>query len=220
MGHTKNNRNRRSGKVKLPAAANKYKVAARKRGWDPKRTALQNAAERGLVRNPNASSSLQLARGLRLAALGREEVLEMVDGVAPPLLLGSLDERNPSRGAFFMKQDEVDYLQLLVEKYGANYVAMSRDMRTNYLQHSASHLETRCTRLAKWVEERAGAAAAAAPAPAAAAGGGGGMAVEGARKGKKKVARGVAPEEELDEDDGFAEFARKGLQPPRKPALR
>jgi hypothetical protein len=224
MAHTKNNRTKRTSKVRLPAAVKKYKVAARARGWDPKRTAIENAALRGVVRDPNAPTSLQQARAVRLTSLSRDEVLEMVDGVAPPLLLGTLAERNSKRGEFFMKQDEVDYLGLLVSKYGANYVAMSRDMKVNYLQHSAAHLETRCTRLAKLMGGGAGAAAAAPAAAAAAAAGRDGMAVEGGGAAGRGRSKGGAPATgitlELVEDDGFADFAKKGLQLLRKPKLR
>jgi hypothetical protein len=56
-----------------------------------------------------------------------------------------LDAHSPS------KEEEVEYLQLLVAKYGTNFMAMAKDIKANYLQHSASHLETRCTRLEKWL---------------------------------------------------------------------
>jgi hypothetical protein len=211
MAHTKNNRSKRH-KVKLPPAVNKYKLSARKTGWDPKLTALQNVAKRGLARNPNSAGSLALARGLRLSTLSRDEMLEMVDGVAPVPALGSLSERNPSRPEFFMKPDEVSYLQLLVTKYHDNYAAMQKDIKTNYLQHSAVHLETRCKRLAKWLGEQGGVAE-------AGAAGDGAMAVEGARKQKKKGGATAAAAAE-DDDPEMRAFVKTALLPLRKPALR
>ena len=210
---TKNNRSKRRTKVSLPKQPNKYRVAAARRGWDTKKTALQNLSSRGLVSNPNSEVSLKAVKALRLAKLSGAEVLEMVDGVAPPLLLGDLEGRNPSRSAFFMKREEVEYLSALVEKYKTNYVAMARDLKVNSLQHSAAHLETRCKRMVAWAAEQAAGAAAGggggAAAAAAAGSGAGGMEVEQKKK-KVKAAAAPAPEEE-EEDDGFRAFAINAL---------
>jgi len=228
---SKNNRKKVGKAIKLKIPANKYKSGATKLGWDPKKTALQNIKERGLGYKINDYPSLFRQRGLRLNASDPAEFLSMVDGVAPPLAGGTLEGRNPLRRPHFMKEEEVEYLQLLVAKYGTNFMAMAKDIKANYLQHSASHLETRCTRLEKWLaseskseymedgegeegegegeEEEEGGAA-------------GGDAMEeeegaagGKSKGKKKgpaAPTSAAPEPVVEQDKDWSSFARKGIK--------
>ena len=230
---SKNNRKKVGKAIKLKVPANKYKTGATKLGWDPKKTALQNIKERGLGYKINDYPSLFRQRGLRLNASDPAEFLSMVDGVAPPLAGGTLEGRNPLRRPHFMKEEEVEYLQLLVAKYGTNFMAMAKDIKANYLQHSASHLETRCARLEKWLaseskseymedEEGEGEGEGEEEEGQGGGAGGGAMEEEGGAgkkpkvksKGKKKgpTPASDAPEPVAEQDKDWSTFARKGIK--------
>ena len=232
---SKNNRKKVGKAVTLKIPANKYKAGAKALGWDPKKTALQNIKSRGLGYKINDYPSLFRQRGLRLNASDPAEFLSMVDGVAPPLAGGTLEGRNPLRHPHFMKEEEVEYLQLLVAKYGTNFQAMAKDIKANYLQHSASHLETRCARLEKWLaseskseymedEEGEGEGEGVGEEEEGQGGGAGGGAMEeegGAgkkpkvkSKGKKKepTPASDAPEPVAEQDKDWSTFARKGIK--------
>jgi len=101
-------------KIKQKIQPNKYKQGAKKIGWDPKKTALQNVKARGLSWKLNEDDSFIRQRGLRLNASDPQEFLNLVDGKAPPLAAGSLEVRNPNRHPHFMKEEEVEYLQVRI----------------------------------------------------------------------------------------------------------
>jgi hypothetical protein len=94
--------------------------------------------------------------------------------------------------------------------HGRNFMAMQRDTKSNSLQHSASHLETRFARLDKFE------AAVAAEAAAGSAGGGGEMDVDdeeeesSKKKKKKSSSKKSAKKSEPSQED--MDFAAKQLK--------
>jgi len=46
-----------------------------------------------------------------------------------------------------LKQEEIEYLTKLINKYDHDYKKMERDIKLNYLQHTAQHLSTRIQKL-------------------------------------------------------------------------
>ena len=109
---SKNNRKRVGTRVKLKVPVNKYTLGAKRLGWDPKKTALQNVKARGLSWKINDDASMFRQRGLRLNAPDPKDFLELVDNKAPALAGGSLEARNTNRHPYYMKEEEVEYLQV------------------------------------------------------------------------------------------------------------
>ena len=63
---------------------------------------------------------------------------------------GELDEA-PRRKPFWMSDEEILYLKPLLEKYSDDYAKMSRDIKRNSMQHTASWLKRKCVRYAKFL---------------------------------------------------------------------
>jgi hypothetical protein len=103
---SKNNRKHVGKSVKSKRVVNKYAKGAAKLGWNPKNTVKQNLEASGLATALNDHASIIRHRGLRLSKSTASEFLAMVDGQDPA------PERGPPRTDFFMKDEEVLYLQV------------------------------------------------------------------------------------------------------------
>lgn len=116
--------------------------------WDFKRKTAENYAALGLIGDTNSSAEVEAYRNVRVAG-GAEEAAETLPTVDLKSLL-----HNESRPANWMKDTEIEYLQVLVAKHGNNWKAMEKDMKRNNLQHSATHLETRIARMTAFLKEK------------------------------------------------------------------
>ena len=123
-------------------------------------------------------------------------------------------------------------LQPLINKYKENYAAMYKDMRLNYNQHTAQHLETRCKRLHMFLaakEEEGAMGEEGAGARASADGGGGGrggssssssMQEEGGKAKRRGSVKVIDLPNAAGDEEAWEELARKNLTVPRKPKMR
>ena len=110
---SKNNRKHVGKTVKSKKRASAYAKGAQALGWNAKRTVKQNLEASGLATALNDHASIIRHRGLRLSKPTASEFLSIVDGMVPASSGFSLAvERNPARGEFFMKDEEVLYLQV------------------------------------------------------------------------------------------------------------
>lgn len=120
-----------------------------KAGWDAKKTTTQNYEALGLTGKVNDPDDVRKhAPGLLAGALGIK--VEWVDLPEVEEIRSKLQEtaRNPLRPADFVSEDECGYLQALLARHGeGNFVKMARDIKGNWKQHSAEHLETRIGRM-------------------------------------------------------------------------
>ena len=105
---SKNNRKHVGKTVKGKRPVSNYAKGAQALGWNPKRTLKQNLEAAGLASALNDHASIIRHRGLRLSKSTASEFLAMVDGQDPVV------ERGPPRTDFFMKDEEVLYLQVRV----------------------------------------------------------------------------------------------------------
>ena len=110
---SKNNRKHVGTRVASKRRTDKYAKGAEKLGWNAKRTVRQNLEAAGLATALNDHASIIRQRGLRLNRTSASEFLAMVDEQMPASsALTAAAERNPARGKFFMKDEEVLYLQV------------------------------------------------------------------------------------------------------------
>jgi hypothetical protein len=110
---SKNNRKHVGTRVGSRRKVDKYAKGAKALGWDAKRTVRQNLEASGLAAALNDHASIIRQRGLRLNKASASEFLAMVDDQLPASsALTAAAERNPARGKFFMKDEEVLYLQV------------------------------------------------------------------------------------------------------------
>ena len=110
---SKNNRKHVGKTVKSKKRASAYAKGAQALGWNAKRTVKQNLEASGLATALNDHASIIRHRGLRLGKSTASEFLSIVDGMVPASSsFAQAVERNPARGEFFMKDEEVLYLQV------------------------------------------------------------------------------------------------------------
>lgn len=170
----------RKGKTKLTSAA--YK-AARKRAaqqgssiqhrryvlheamreaWDNERTASSNLSRLGLCPNINVvkKSAQSTKRAVVLEYNNGQGVWSMPvqDSEARKARthieqLASLPEQGTKQ---VLRPGENLALQRLVNKYGNNWVAMSRDIKLNYLQWTPNQLEKKIKRMQNILQESKG----------------------------------------------------------------
>ena len=197
VSHKNNKRHRTTRKIKA-----KPRLAEFKKGfgdgnvgrlWDKTKSPKINFARLGCAADVNADVDMQRVRGARLDnTISGDAFLAMVDGELP---CDIPDETNPSRAAFFMKPEEVSYLQGLVARYGGDFGAMARDVKLNNQQWSAEKLATRCARLRSFQAAAAGAGGPAAAAPEAA---GGAKGKKAAKAAAARASAAAAPADDFD----------------------
>jgi Ribosome biogenesis protein Nop16 len=117
-------------------------------------TPKENYKRMGLVAEPNNEASIVRHRGDRLNRVTVADFLAVVDDEPAQPLSGSIALQNPDRTPGAMKEEEVEYLQALVKKHGRDFVKMQRDLKVNFMQHSAQHLETRMKRMELFLSSR------------------------------------------------------------------
>jgi len=107
--------------------------------WDKKQSLLQNYERLGITASINSSSLLPFeVKTSNEAAM----VLDTEFKVPESITRNDLREKN------FIDEQEREYLEKLIERFGRDYKAMERDvLKLNYLQKSGQHLETRIKRL-------------------------------------------------------------------------
>ena len=112
--------------------------------WDYTKTKKQNYEVLGLAGEVNSRHGWKVPSGVvpvEFQSVLDDQGLHQNLQAAPP---------NASRkGLHNMTEDERQYLQRLVKKYGDDHARMARDLSLNYKQHSKERLKRRCERLHK-----------------------------------------------------------------------
>lgn len=167
MGGRKHNHARRRNNAhkisvfKDPRKLRKGVSAAVAGVWDKTATPTENYKALGLVAKISDRESIKkhapaiLSRDLGLQV--EWEDLPDAEEIRAKLIAS---EANPRRAPDYCNPEEVEYLQLLVQKHGdpevnpAAAVKMARDIKTNWMQHSGEHLTTRIARMKRYLAYR------------------------------------------------------------------
>lgn len=132
--------------------------------WDVTKTPTMNYAAMSLTQNVNTTELLETAfesvKAGPAAFVDVEEIRALAAASVP---------KEVRRPPHWMSDEEVFYLTRCSSIHGTNYRKMARDIKTNYLQHTPEHLETRLARLENFLRSKAGSAGAGASAPSAGA---------------------------------------------------
>lgn len=101
-------------------------------------------------------SNEELAK-LRLGVVSHTDVINAILDQEPTIPRGLVglrpsnislsEEKSNDTKIPKLKNDEIEYLSSLIKKYDHDYKKMERDIKTNYLQHTAQHLATRIQKL-------------------------------------------------------------------------
>mmetsp|Transcript_5504 Transcript_5504/g.7566 ORF Transcript_5504/g.7566 Transcript_5504/m.7566 type:complete len:171 (+) Transcript_5504:79-591(+) len=143
MGYTKNKKRRRG----IAKAARKQKNRSRfikpqftndvvRDNWDNNASAKENLSKLGIVHDANAHFT-------------EKEKMEAKTDVAELFHVPDSDDlkvvdANAKRRV--MSEEIQKYLAALIAKHGDDYTAMSRDIKTNYLQYAVAKLARLCSR--------------------------------------------------------------------------
>jgi hypothetical protein len=104
--------------------------------YDKTKSPADNLANMGLVADPNATGKAE-AVNANSAFLGYITNLTSVEN-KKKVSLSLLD---------------INYAKANIEKHGENYKAMERDMKTNYMQHTARQMEALVKRYQRSITE-------------------------------------------------------------------
>ena len=125
-----------------------------RREWDVTKTPSMNYAALALTSNANSTELLEAA--FKSVAAGPASFVDVDEIRALASVSVPKEVRRPPH---WMSEEEVAYLTRLSTLHGSNYRKMSRDIKTNYMQHSAEALETRFLRLELFLKAKSGNAA-------------------------------------------------------------
>ena len=110
--------------------------------WDVTKTPSMNYAAMALTKNANTTELLEEAfksvKGGPATFVDVDEIRSLSAATVP---------KEIRRPPHWMSDEECFYLTRCSQLHGDNYRKMARDLKTNYMQHSAEHLETRMARL-------------------------------------------------------------------------
>lgn len=117
--------------------------------WDVTKTPTFNYAKLGVTKNPNTTELLEAAFDSV-----KEGAASFVDVDEIRALAAASVPKEVRRPANWMSDEEIYYLTRCSNVHGTNFRKMARDIKTNYRQHSAEHLETRINRLTLFLQAK------------------------------------------------------------------
>merc|ERR1712071_164367 len=118
-----------------------------KDAWDAKKSMSQNLKDIGLSVDPNKSVPIKTLRQQVAERIEREandgEVEVLPSGqdavVAKPEVIEALEKNSKSKSKFKINDDTAQFCIYMIELYGDDYTAMSRDKR-NFYQDTGSQI--------------------------------------------------------------------------------
>ncbi|CAG9787853.1 unnamed protein product [Diatraea saccharalis] len=123
-----------------------------KDNWDHKKTTLRNLKEMGLANDPNKVIKIpnfkqeQLKKAIKLVKNYNSESEQEENVYKPPKIdvLEKLEKeaKAPRERRFMLPKGQVEFITYLMDKYGHDYKAMSRDKK-NYYQETWKQLRAK-----------------------------------------------------------------------------
>mmetsp|Transcript_10936 Transcript_10936/g.15408 ORF Transcript_10936/g.15408 Transcript_10936/m.15408 type:complete len:178 (+) Transcript_10936:166-699(+) len=146
-GKDKKRRSGRTGRTKLKTHAfAKYKPPkftdeTVKKHWDPSKSPAANMAELGLKASVNTKKDISKAQEIRNDnESGTKPSLELFDVPDSDTMGMNANKKNNSKKLPLGTNDQI-YIAKCMTKHGDDYLAMSRDIKLNNMQHTEHKLK-------------------------------------------------------------------------------